>query len=99
MLVARKLNGGKDFPEVAQAAQGIGENFLTSGLLCAAGVYPQITWLDKCRKYRLNAGFCDARQGSARLFASDAVPGRIPARLIRSGPSIQAPGFPATPST
>lgn len=90
--VVRKPNGGKGFRGVAQAAQAAGENFLESGLLCAEGVYPQTMRLDRRVKHRLNGGFCDARQGSARLFASGAVPGCVPARLIRSGSSIQTPG-------
>jgi len=71
---AHKPNAGKAFTETTQAAQGVGDNLLAGGFLVWRTRYPQSARLDRFSKHRLNGGFCDARQGSARLFASDAAP-------------------------
>ena len=69
---AHKPNAGKAFTETTQAAQGVGDNLQAGGFLVWRTRYPQSARLDRFGKHRLNGGFCDARQGSARLFVSDA---------------------------
>lgn len=96
LCVGRKPNAGKAFRKAHQAAQGAGDNSPQGGLLAFAARYPQSARVDRRGKYRLNGGFCDARQGSARLFASDAAAESNPLRMIRRGPQLW-PAMPVTP--
>ena len=73
----RKPNPCKVFRKAHQAAQGTGDNLLWGGLSTSDARYPQSVRLDRCGKCRLNGGFCDAQQGSARLFVSDAGRGTL----------------------
>jgi len=83
LTTSRKPSPDKLFRRATQAAQRVGDNSPRGGLLSPGGFYPQPKRLDRFGKYRLNGGFCDARQGSARWFASDAASGAIPARVNR----------------